>query len=563
MKSNKYLFKVLVLMVILLSGSCSEEFITKPIQPGTESDASFRKTADGLSYTLNASYAPLAGNYWYQYYLSRLIMGNDRSDDIQAGGEDENDDMPAHALNDFNIFSTNGNFLDFWRHCYIGVHYANAVIEFAPTAIPVAKPEDVARINNYVGEAKCLRAYWYFQLVRNYGDVPLLLSSTSQSLIPRTNRLLVYDQIQQDLTEASLVLKPANALLARDKGRMNSGSALAILAKVYLFRASLETDKADQYYNLAYETAKKVIDSGQFNLLPAYNTNWTLAADFSSEGIIEGGQPAINNADIGYGPVYTAPRYYYTGKKTADGLNIKGPSSAYGWGFCTPTQDLVDAFEPGDPRKNWTVFVQGDSCNVGVTNKNTMQLICFDHSMTGYYLRKQVPNGYPKITDNVMNVKYYRYSDLLLVGAEAANEIGKTTEALAWLEKVRFRARNTPAAPNHKADKIAGAPVKITETNKDLLRIILQHERRVELGVEDNRYYDLVRWDGKNGIDWTAIVEAGQRKIGPNFQIDSDEKSGKPRSPHIVLVESKHKLSPIPDADIKTSGNTLTQNEGY
>lgn len=563
MKSNKNILKVLGLSMILLFGACSEDFIDKPIQPGTESDASFRKTADGLSYTLNASYTPLSGNYWYQYFLSRLIMGNNRSDDVQAGGEDENDDVAAHAVNDFNIFSTNANFSDFWRHCYIGVHYANAVIEFAPSALTVAKTEDIARINNYVGEAKCLRGYWYFELVKNYGDVPLLLSASSQSLIPRTNRLLVYDQIQKDLIEASEVLKLANKLSAADKGRMNSGSALAILAKVYLFRASVEPEKADQYHALAYETAKKVIESGQFNLLPAYNTNWNLSGDFSSEGIVEAGQPAINNADIGYGPIYTAPRYYYTGKKTPEGLNIKGPASAYGWGFSNPTQDFVDAFDPGDPRLHWSVFVQGDSSNVGVSNKKVMQLICFDHSTTGYYLRKNLPDGFPKNTDNIMNIKYYRYADLLLVGAEAANEIGKTPDALAWLEKVRLRARNTPAAPNHKADKVAGIPNQITETNKDLLRTIIKNERRIELGLEDGRFYDLVRWDGKNGYNWKTVVESAQAKIGPNFQIDSDVKSGLPRKSHIVIVEPKHKLSPIPDDEIKTSGNTLTQNEGY
>ena len=564
MKLYKYLFKVLIFSITILLGACSEDFIDKPIQPGTESDASFRKTADGLLYTLNASYAPLNGNYWYNYWINKNVLGNNRSDDVQAGGNDENDAAPVHAISDFNIFSTNVTFEEFWRHCYIGVHYANAVIEYAPSALTVAKTDEAERINNYVGQAKCLRAYWYFELVKEYGDVPLLLTASSQKLIPRTNRLLVYDQIQKDLIEASEVLKPANELAAAEKGRMNAGAALAILAKVYLFRASLETDKADQYYSLAYETAKKVIESGQFSLLPAYNTNWISAGDFSAEGIVEAGQPSPNNSDTGYGVIWVAPRYYYTGKKTPEGLNIKGPASAYGWGFCTPTQDFVDAFEPGDPRKNWTVFVQGDSANVGVSNKKVMQLICFDHSLTGYYLRKHLPdNGYPTRTQNAKNVKFYRYSDLLLVGAEAANETGKTADALAWLEIVRLRARNTPAAPYHAQDKIDGVPVKITETNKDALRSIIQNERRVELGAEDQRFYDLVRWDGKNGFDWKSRIETAQKSVGPNFQIDSDEKSGTPRVPHVVVVEPKHKLSPIPEAEIKTSGNTLTQNEGY
>jgi len=563
MKSyNKYI-RVLIFSIVLLLGACSEDFITKPIQPGTESDASFRKTADGLLYTLNSAYWPLTGNYWVQYYINRLVLGNFRSDDAQAGGEDENDDVVSHAINDFNIFSTNTANADFWRICFIGVHYANAVIESGPAALSAAKTEDVARINKYVGEAKCLRAYWYFELVRNYGDLPLLLSATSQTLLPRSNKLLIYDQMQKDLIEASEALPAANNLAAADKGRMTSGAALSVLAKVYIYRASLEPEKAETYFRLSYETAKKVIDSKQFSLLPRYDTNWKLSGDYSSEGIIEGGEPALNNVDNGYGPIYTAPRYYYTGKKTTDGLNIKGPASAYGWGFNNPTQDFVDAFEPGDPRLYWTVFAQGDSCNVGVSNKSVMQMICFDNSTTGYYLRKNVPNGFPKTTDAIMNVKYYRYSDLLLIGSEAANEIGNSADALAWLEAVRDRARKTPAAPNHAKDKVAGVPVKITTANKDELRQIIQNERRLELGLEDNRVYDLLRWDGKNGFSFKSVVENAQKKVGPNFQIDSDEKSGTARKSRIVIVEPKHKLMPIPDSEIRTSGNTLIQNEGY
>ena len=565
MKLYSYLLKALVFTILITFGACTDEFIDKPIQPGTESDASFRKTPDGLLYTVNASYAPLFSTWWMGYSLNRTVLGNLKSDDAQKGAESADDDLTEQAINDFNIFSTNNVVKEFWRIAYVGVHYANAVIESAPSALSEATQADAALINNYVGEAKCLRAFYYFELVKEFGDLPLLLSATSQALIPRSGRLLVYDQIQKDLTEASQVLLPANKLAPANKGRMSSGAALALLAKVYAFRASLEPVKANEYFTLAHQTAKKVIDSKQFTLLPTYNAVWKQTGDFSSEGIIEGGQPdaTVSYTDGSYFGIYQAPRYYYTGKKNANGLNIKGPASAYGWGFITPTQDFVDAFEKGDPRLNWSVFVQGDSCNVGVSSKKINQLICFDHSPTGYYLRKYVPDGYPVNGALHLNIKYFRYSDLILIGAEAANEIGNSGDALAWLEIVRDRARKTPAAPYHAADKIAGVPVQITETNKDELRKIIQNERRVELGIEDHRFYDLVRWDGQNGFSMKVAIETGQFKTGPNYQIDSDEKSGTPRKPHLVLVEPKHKLSPIPDVEIKTSGNSLTQNEGY
>ncbi len=560
MKSYNSILKTLVLLVVLSTAACTEEFITKPIQPGTESEASFRKTADGIFYTLNASYAPLSGSWWIRYPEGRYRVATFRGDEAQVGGEGLGQNVPERAISDYNIFSTNSQFYEFWRICYVGVHYANAVIEYAPTALENATPSDAARINNYVAEAKVLRAYWYFDLVKNFGDVPLLLSATEQQLLPRTNRLLLYDQMQKDLTEAAAVLVTADKLAAADKGRMNNGTALALLAKVYIFRASLESE--NEYFTKAYQTAKAVIDSKQFALLSSYDAVWKISGNYSTENIIEGGTPAANaNGDVGDFGKYFAPRYYFTSKVA--GLNKKG-GTAYGYGFLVPTQDFVNSFETGDPRKNWTILQQGDSANCGVLNKSTMQMICFDHSETGYYLKKYVPEGYPYGGNNHLNVKHYRYADLILLGAEAANEIGQTTDALAWLELVRARARNTAAAPNHSADKVAGAPIQITETNKNTLRTIIQRERKVELGLEDHRFYDLVRWDGKNGFDFKVQIQNAQAVVGPNYQISSDANiSGKPRVSHVVTVEAKHKLLPIPDIEIKTSGNTLSQNEGY
>jgi hypothetical protein len=559
MKSTRILFLMFFIICLVIFVGCSKDFIDKPIQPGTQSDASFRKTANGLLMTLNSSYAPLAGSQWQNYPLNWLILSEFRSDDAQAGGEDENDDASAHAINDFNIFSTNYQFSDFWRSCYNGIHYANAVISSAPAALEIASSADAALINNYVGQAKCMRAYYYFDLVRQFGDLPMVLDG-SLLLRPRTDRLSVYDQIEKDLTEAAASLPKANELKAEDKGRMNNGSALAILAKSYLFRASLEPAKASEYFTKSYETAKEVIESGQFQLLNSYDKVWRNTGDFSTEGIVEGGQPApeatTGAASYWFG-IYQSPRYYYTlGTKTKAG-------SSYGWGFNCPTQDFVNDFEAGDPRLHWTVFFQGDSAVHGNT-KGIKQEMCFDHSTSGYYLRKYTPDS-RVIGENPLNIKYYRYADLLLVGAEAANEVNSQADALKWLEMIRERARNTPPEANYTTapDYISGVPVKITTTDQSQLRDIIRHERRIELGMEAHRFYDLVRWDGTFGFDWKTTIETAQLIPGPNFQIDDDEKSGLPRKGRTINVEPKHKLSPVPDSDIKASSNTLSQNPGY
>jgi starch-binding outer membrane protein, SusD/RagB family len=551
---------ILFITCLLIFAGCSKDFIDKPVQPGTQSDVSFRKTAQGLLYTLNTAYSPLAGSQWQQYPLNWMILGEHRSDDSQAGGEDENDDVPAHAVNDFNIYSTNGVFSDLWRTCYNGIHYANAVVYSAPGALELATPADAILINKYVGEAKCMRAYYYFDLVRQFGDLPLVLDA-SLTFRPRTDRLLIYDQIEKDLTEAAAALPKATELKPEDKGRMNNGSALAILAKVYLFRASIETDKATDYYTKAYETAKQVIDSKQFKLLSTYDAIWRNTGDFSTEGIVEGGQPvpaATTSAASYWFGIYQSPRYYY-----ALGTRTKA-SSTYGWGFNCPTQDFVNAFETGDPRLHWTVFFAGDSAVQGNT-KSIKQAICFDNSKTGYYLRKYTPEYSRTSMENPLNIKYYRYSDLLLVGAEAANEINKQTDALDWLEQVRARARNTRPEQNHRLapDYVAGVPVMITTTDQGQLRDIIRHERRIELGMEAHRFYDLVRWDGTFGFDWKTTIQGAQLIPGPNYQIDNDDKSGLPRTGRVVVVEGRHKLSPVPDGEIKASSNTLSQNPGY
>lgn len=545
---------------LVIFAGCSKDFIDKPIQPGTQSDVSFRKTAQGLLYTLNTAYSPLAGSQWQQYPLNWLILGQLRSDDSQAGGEDENDDVQAHAVNDFNIFSTNGVYSDLWRTCYNGIHYANAVVYSAPGALELASPADAALINKYVGEAKCMRAYYYFDLVRQYGDLPLVLDA-SLTLRPRTDRLLIYDQIEKDLIEAAAALPKATELKPEDKGRMNNGSALAILAKVYLFRASIETEKANDYYAKAYETARQVIDSKQFKLLSSYDAVWRNTGDFSTEGIVEGGQPvptATTSAASYWFGIYQSPRYYY-----ALGTRTKA-SSTYGWGFNCPTQDFVNSFEPGDPRLHWTVFSAGDSAVQGNT-KSIKQAICFDNSKTGYYLRKYTPEYSRTTMENPLNIKYYRYADLLLVGAEAANEINKQADALDWLEQVRARARNTRPEQNHRLapDYVAGVPIRITTTDQGQLRDIIRHERRIELGMEAHRFYDLVRWDGTFGFDWKNTIQRAQLIPGPDYQIDDDDKSGLPRTGRVVIVEDRHKLSPVPDGEIKGSSNTLSQNPGY
>lgn len=566
-KLIKYI-PIFALVLVAALNSCSEEeFLNYPYQEGTESDVQFRTTMEGISYTLNAAYAFMGGDFWSQYPLNKYLLGNYKSDDVQAGGGGLSDGVNEYAINEFNIFSKNSVIWEFWRGCYNGIHYANMVIVSGQSPDHQHTPDEQALLNRYIGEALCLRAYYYFDLVREFGDVPLVINEDN-SLRGRESSLVVYQQIERDLLEAEGLMNiRADELPAADKGRMSSGAARALLAKVYLFWASMEPAKANEYFQKSYNAAKDVITSGQFTLLPSYGAIWDETGNFSSESIIESGQPdkdVVNvNISSGFTRAYS-PRYMFT----TNSFGVIKEEGAFGWGKMTPTQDFVNAFENGDPRLYYSVYAEGDSCNVNA--QNIYKRVSFSYSNTGYYYKKYDPLALSASEGSGLNVKYFRYADLVLVGAEAANEVGQTADALTWLELIRNRARNTPAAKDRAADKIAGVPLQITETNKLALRDIIRNERRVELGIEAHRFYDLVRWDGVDGFNWAETIKAAQLVTGPNYMtISADKKSlvlsDIQRLPvNITSIDrQKHKVGPIPYNDIVLSNGTLVQTPGY
>jgi hypothetical protein len=200
-----------------------------------------------------------------------------------------------------------------------------------------------------------------------------------------------------------------------------------------------------------------------------------------------------------------------------------------GWGWNTPTQELVDAFEPGDPRKNETILYSGQVDPLYGENVPPYPTV-----PRLYWNKKVYTNPADRLANNNkfgpwMNHRIIRYADVLLMAAEAANEIGgaqNTADALAWLEEVRGRARgNNP-----------GILPEVTTTDQAELRDAIRHERRVELAMEEQRFFDLVRW----GIDVDVLHAAGKT----NYEV-------------------KHRLLPIPQNEIDKSGGILEQNPGY
>ena len=193
-----------------------------------------------------------------------------------------------------------------------------------------------------------------------------------------------------------------------------------------------------------------------------------------------------------------------------------------GWGFNGPSQLLMDAYEAGDPRKAATVIADGETIEGKKIKADAAAYKFFNKKVYVSLAERALYGRSTDIQAYWLNIRLIRYADVLLMHAEAACEVGNTTEALDKLEMVRNRARNGNS----------NVLPKITTTNKEELRAKIHQERRIELALEWERFYDLVRWD-----EAKAVI--------PNF------------------VSGKHELFPIPQIEIDNSEGLITQNPGY
>ena len=348
-----------------------------------------------------------------------------------------------------------------------------------------------------IGEAQFLRAYFYFNLVRWFGDVPLILEPFPTTFeLPRTPRDEVYAQIEADLRAAADVLPASYSGV--DVGRVTSGAARAMLAKVALTHGDFQQ---------AADLALEVINGGQYALLPTYGEIFTEAGENSSETIFEIQAAAF---EIGGG-----------GSQYNEVQGVRGNPNL-GWGFNRPSDDLIASFEPGDPRRDATILYVGEVLPDGSA------VIQDNPNLEGERFNQKafVPDHPGGNGNGPGNIRIFRYADLLLIAAEALNEIGQPEQALTYLNQVRARARgsSTSVLPD------------VTTTDRDELREAIYHERRSELALEQHRWFDLVR---------TGRAAEEMEPLRPNFTPGTNE------------------LFPIPQSEIDLSQGALTQNPGY
>lgn len=508
-------------MCMLVSWSLTSCNLDEPTYAKTTSK-NFYKTQSQVEEALTGAYLQLRTT-WNEYALNFYFVGDCSTDDALKGSSD-GDRAEVMELQNFTVYTTNGEVGRRWEILYRLINRCNEVIAYAPTATG-----DKTLLKRYENEAKALRAFGYYSLVTTFGGVPLLtqpMTPTEILKVPRASKEDIYAQIIQDLTDAS-ELPAKKEYSEAEQYHATRGFAKTMLAKTYMFLGD-------------YVNAEKVLHDivevdGDYALLPDYGMNWRKEYENSSESVFELPNK-IQDKSIATG---TNVPHYFTSRDV---------TGYQGYGFHVPTTDLFNAFDKDDPRQTYVFTRTGDRYIGDAQPQDNHQ------SATGFHDYKMtVPTADKQGYDVWMisyNIRMIRYADVLLLYAEALNENGKPQEALHYLNMIRQRARNTSPMDPRKDMQAYVPPTTsaslpdITTTNKDELRRAIWHERRVELAMEGWRRDDLMRQHRFGEV---------MRAYAAKYNVQKGR----------AFDDNRDYLLPISQGEIDKSNNVLTQNPGY
>jgi hypothetical protein len=471
---------------LALTTACRDKFLDlRPISEA--SSVTFYKTASDLANALSGAYSALQLNGQYTELFIVAELPSDDTFPSLSGSVTDQDEFDK-----FYLRTTNPYLAARWNDGYRGIYRANTVIDRSKG---VEMNQDLKA--RYVAEAQFLRALMYFNLVRVFGDVPLVVKEIEKAeegyLYGRSPAAEVYAQIIQDLTEAEAVLPvtypPAEA------GRATQGAAKALLGKVYL-TLGRHADAAGKL--------KEVIDLGVYDLLPSYadvfapgNKNHkesVFAVQYKKGSLGEG-----NRMPNAFAPENSGNAVIQFG---GDGQN-------------RPHNDLLAAYEPGDPRKDLSTATSYKNARGETVQYNFVKKY-YDVPAVKY--------------DNDNNFPVIRYADVLLMYAEALNAAGYVPDGEAFTALNRVRQR-------------VGLPAKTATdlSTQAAFRDAVLQERRVELAFEGHRWFDLVRTSKA-----LEVLQAKAALIGIRTAVTAD-----------------NLLFPIPQSQIDINPTKIEQNRGY
>jgi len=499
--------KIAALSGLLIFSACSD-FLDKPLQGQLTQQVFPTTPGDALSAT-NAVYNTLRTS---SYHFGLFPLTDIMSDDARKGSNPTDQASTIGPYDNFAHVSTETTMADWWNTLYHGIRSANVVIEKVP-----AIDMDATLKARYVAEASFLRALFYFDLARGWGGVPLVTATVNPPTLTRATMGEIYNLIISDLQVAIAGLPEKSGYTGADTGRITKSAANGLLAKVYLFlpQPSLLNYVPQPDFVNAEKYALAVINSGLYSLEPDFANANGVNGEYGVESIFEIGALPFEGVENG-------------GDQYGNVQGVRGTPNR-GWGFNRPSMDLMANYESGDPREDKTIIFLGEVID-GVTiigdpstpdmtkdaSGNVIEIQCYNQKV--WTPGSNVPTQFEH------HRRMLRYADILLIAAEASNENGKTGQALQYLNQVRARARggNISILPD------------ITETDQNLLRNIILKERRIELALEGNRFWDLVRTNNAEAV------------LGP-----------------LGFVKGKHELLAIPQTEIDLSHGSLTQNTGW
>ena len=490
MKKYNIQLTFLSLLAAVLMVACGDDFVE--VDPINENSEDFFNSEEDYQDALVGAYDLLQATYL------NVMVGEIASDNTLAGGESATDTPGIQEIDNMTHTPVNQQLRDIWGWMFAGVNRANYILEFQDKI-------DFSGKDQIIAQARFLRAYYYFELVKWFGDVPLAVDQRllfgDQFNVDRTPRAEVYAQIEQDLIFAAETLPATQA----EEGRITSGAARALLGKAYLYQ--------DKFTEAA--SALDQVIAGPYDLVDDYSTIFELEGENNIESVFE--VQYTDKEGAGFVCLQCSEGNVAVG---FNGIrNYSGPLFDSGFSFNVPVQEAYDAFEPGDSRRDIAILnIEEFAAANGATYNE-------GHEHTGFYNRKYIARkGDANLGDanltNPNNYRSIRFADVLLMAAEAHNRKANPNDALArqYLNRVRRRA-------------FGDTDHDIAASGATLTDFILE-ERRLELVGEGHRFFDLVR-----------TGRAAQNIPG--------------------FTPNKNELFPIPTIEIQLAGNRWEQNQGY
>lgn len=563
----KQLLAILTLFGSLTFTSC-EDFLTEEVRGQQNLDTYFT-TADECEAYITGCYQDITCGGWWNintvWLLSEMC-----SDDAWMGNTTQSQSDYISLAHYQGNGASNGPISNFWQYRYKGILRCNVAID----RISNTELEDKELQARLVAEARFLRGYFYFELARNFGGVPLITEFKMPEEIQGITRASLentYKFIEEDLIAAAEVLPKRSEYADADMGRATSGAALGLLGKVYLYQEKW-TEARDVLQKLIPESGYTGEDAQttEYDLLPNFGDVWDKDFDNSVESLFE----------VQY--EYHATLAVGGSLSTVTGARSCGAALGDGWAWCQPTANLEAAYNEDDERREWTIIKTGCTEIKGETEENFTKILndnkeisVYDDCVEKYNLPANSlvidPSGHksgriirkyylplndrPEVynTDkSPLNHRILRYADVLLMYAEACNELSDDTHAQAALNRVRNRA--------------GLSPVSVTGNE---LRHAIRNERRLELAFEQNRLYDIRRWKDDNGKPVIANL-MGENGSFVKWNTDPTtrdamewDNQGEASDKGKSFREDRDLLFPIPLYEVTMSNGSIEQNPNW